>query len=289
MLVRGLFRGLLRGDFVQRRLRDKAIRVVREAVQPGSDEQLAELHRLRGEVTHLREDLNKLANEQTGQTQRVLDWLFEYEVRARRDIVYAADQTAARDSAALVHERMLTAERFADPYRTLEYALSQASGSGMALEFGVYSGTTLKMISDVLAGNEVYGFDSFEGLPEAWRTGFDAGHFDVHTLPDVGSAELVVGWFDETLPGFLSEHPGPVAFLHVDSDLYSSARTVLGLVGPRLGPGSIVVFDEYFNYPGWHQHEYRAWQEHVEHTGLEYSYLAYTYSSEQVVIRIDAI
>ena len=288
--MHGRLRELLRGNFIRHGLRNKAIRVVREAVQPGHDEQQAELHRLRDEVAHLHEELNKLTGEQADRAQRVLDRLLAYEIRARRDIVYAADQTAARDSAALVHEQMLTAERFPDPYRTLEYALSQASGSGMALEFGVYSGTTLKMISDTLAGHDVYGFDSFEGLPEAWRTGFDAGHFNVDTLPDVGSAELVVGWFDETLPGFLTQHPGPpVAFLHIDSDLYSSARTVLDLVGSRLEPGSIVVFDEYFNFPSWQRHEYRAWQEHVERTGLEYSYLAYTYNNEQVVIRIDAV
>lgn len=285
----GRLRDLLHGGSVRRGLRNKVIRAVREAVGPGHDEQQAELHRLRDEVANLREDLDKLAGAQADRTQQVLDWLFRYETRTRRDIVHAADQRATRDAAALVHDQMLTARRFADPYLTLEYALSQVAGAGMALEFGVYSGTTLRMISGALAGRGVYGFDSFEGLPEAWRTGFDAGHFDVTELPDVGDAELIVGWFDRTLPGFLARHPGPVAFLHVDSDLYSSARTVLELVGPRLEPGSIVVFDEYFNYPSWQRHEYRAWQEHVERTGLQYSYLAYTYDNEQVVIRIDAV
>lgn len=281
-------RELLRGDFVRRGLRGNLVRLVREAIQPCHDEQQAELHRLRDEVAHLREDLDKLAGAQAERTQQVLDWLFEYETRTRRDILHAADQNATRDAATLVHDQMLTAERFADPYRTLEYALSQVAGSGLALEFGVYSGTTLGVITGALGGSGVYGFDSFEGLPEPWRTGFDAGAFDVDTLPDAGSADLVVGWFAETLPGFLAEHPGPVTFLHVDSDLYSSARTVLEHVGPRLEPGSIVVFDEYFNYPGWQHHEYRAWQEHVERTGLEYSYLAYTHNNEQVVIRVDA-
>lgn len=46
-------------------------------------------------------------------------------------------------------------------------------------------------------------------------------------------AELVVDWFDDTLPGFLSEHPGPVSFLHVDSDLHSSATTVFDPGGLR--------------------------------------------------------
>ena len=99
-------------------------------------------------------------------------------------------------------------------------------------------------------------------------------------------AELVVGWFDDTVPGFLAEHPGPVSFLHLDADLYSSTRTVLDLVGPRLQPGSIVLFDEYFNYLGWEQHEHRAWAEYVARTGTHFEYLGYTIDNEQVIARI---
>ncbi len=99
-------------------------------------------------------------------------------------------------------------------------------------------------------------------------------------------AELIVGWFDQTLPGFLDDHPGPVTLLHLDADLYCSTKTVLDLVGPRLVPGSIVIFDEYFNYPGWQQHEHRAWQEYVTRTGTEFVVEAYTVDNEQVAIRI---
>jgi hypothetical protein len=71
--------------------------------------------------------------------------------------------------------------------------------------------------------------------------------------------------FADVLPGFLSEHPGAVAFVHVDSDLYSSAMTVLVHVGPRLVEGSVVLFvHEYYNYPDWHRHEHRALLEYAE-------------------------
>jgi predicted O-methyltransferase YrrM len=132
----------------------------------------------------------------------------------------------------------------------------------------------------------VYGFDSFQGLPEAWRPGFPADTFAVGDLPDIPGAELVVGTFDDTLPGFVEQHPGPVDFLHVDCDLYSSTKTVLHHVGPRLHPGSIVVFDEYFNYPGWQDHEHRAWLEHVGQTGLRFEYAGYTVDHEQVIVRV---
>jgi hypothetical protein len=156
----------------------------------------------------------------------------------------------------------------------------------MALEFGVFTGTTLKMIATDRQGEHVYGFDSFQGLPTDWRSGFPAGHFTVDGLPDVPGAELVVGWFDDTLPGFLAEHSGPVDFLHVDGDLYSSAKIVLDLVGPRLHAGSVIVFDEFFNFPNWQEHEYRAWLEYVERTGVQFTYEGYTWGSEQVIVKV---
>ncbi len=61
---------------------------------------------------------------------------------------------------------------------------------------------------------------------------------------------------------------------------------MLDLCGPRLRAGSIVHFDEFFNFPGWKRHEYRAWTEYVERTGVEYEYEAYTYNDNQVTVRI---
>ena len=46
----------------------------------------------------------------------------------------------------------------------------------------------------------------------------------------------------------------------------------------------MLVFDEFFNYPGWQQHEYRAWTEFLEQTGRTFEYLAYTGNHEQVVV-----
>ena len=82
--------------------------------------------------------------------------------------------------------------------------------------------------------------------------------------PDMpGNVILHRGLFEATLPDFLESHDGPCAFLHADYDLYSSARTVLHALKPRLEPGPIILFDEYFNYPSWRDHEHKAFQEFV--------------------------
>jgi len=140
-----------------------------------------------------------------------------------------------------------------------------ATVDGLWLEFGVFSGTTINAMSQFAPGL-VYGFDSFEGLPEDWREGKPKGRYSRDgELPQVReNVRLVKGWFDETLPAFLSEHPGPVSLIHVDCDLYSSTRTVLNLLRDRMVPGTILVFDELFNYPGYERHEIKAFYEFLK-------------------------
>jgi hypothetical protein len=285
--MRDLIRRSLRADRLRHSLRDKVSRAVEEAVGRHFAEQSAKLDELSREVAELRRQLPAEAGSQAERvTERVLEHISNVEHRVRRDLEFAGEAEAAQRSAAFVRDHMKAARPFPSPHSTLEHGLSLAPEGGLALEFGVYSGTTLKIIAKARGGESVYGFDSFEGLPETWRSGYPAGTFDMDSLPDVPGAELVAGWFDDVLPGFLEAHPGPVDLLHVDCDLYSSTKTVLELVGPRLRPGSIVVFDEYFNYTGWQEHEHRAWLEHVEATGLKFEYLAYTVDHEQVVVQV---
>ncbi|CAM3529022.1 class I SAM-dependent methyltransferase [Kibdelosporangium persicum] len=219
------------------------------------------------------------------EVDRTIQALAEAEFRARRDMLVAGERDAALAAAKFVEANMPVARSFSDPESTLRYALEIAPPEGMALEFGVFQGRSLKIIAAVRSG-DVYGFDSFKGLPEDFRSHVREGAFALDAVPEVPGAQLVVGWFDDTLPGFLAEHSGPVGFLHVDGDLYSSTKTVFDLVGPRLRVGSVVLFDEFFNYPGWEKHEFRAWQEFLSNTGTEASYEAYTMNNEQVVARI---
>ncbi|MBT2268482.1 TylF/MycF/NovP-related O-methyltransferase [Rhodococcus erythropolis] len=212
----------------------------------------------------------------------------ELEFRQRRDLAYAVDLDATASTAEFILEHLRVAETFGHPHDTLRHALGLIEIPGMALEFGVASGTTLRIVAEAFTEREgtVAGFDVFSGLPETWRTGFPAGEFAQESIPEVPGAQLVPGLFEDTLPSFLNDESGPVAFLHLDADLYSSTKTVLDLLGDRLVPGSIVVFDEFFNYPGWQQHEYRAWTEFVTRTGISFEYLGYTVDNEQVIVEI---
>ncbi len=221
-----------------------------------------------------------------GESERVIAAVREAEMRDRRDIRAAGERAAVLASARFAQEAMPTVPIFQDPSETLAHALRLAPPEGLALEFGVFTGGTLTAIAQARAGKGVYGFDSFAGLPEDWRSRFPAGAFRVDAVPTVPGAELVVGLFANTLPRFLAEQPGPVSFLHVDADLYSSASTVLDHVGPRMHPGTVILFDEYFNYAGWEEHEHRAWQEFVAGSGVGFRYEGYTENDEQVIVQV---
>jgi hypothetical protein len=82
----------------------------------------------------------------------------------------------------------------------------------------------------------------------------------------------------------LKENPGQIGFLHIDSDLYSSAKTIFELLSSRLRPGAVIVFDEYFNYPEWEEGEYKAFMEFLDKTGLSIEFIGYHRNEEQVAV-----
>jgi len=197
------------------------------------------------------------------------------------DVLEAAFFNAALDSARFYEEFMLTARSFDTDLSLLEHAVGIAPANGLILEFGVASGRTIRHIAG-LTGRPIHGFDSFEGLPESWRTGFEQGAF-AQPLPAVpGHVTLHKGWFSETLPPFLQTMNDPVALLHIDCDLYSSTAFVLNALADRIGAGTVVVFDEYLNYPGWKLHEHRAFQEFVAKSGLAFRFDSFVPSHQQV-------
>lgn len=165
-----------------------------------------------------------------------------------------------------------------DNSATLGSALKDVSLEGAVAEFGVYKGKSLTQIAKFFPDRIVHGFDSFAGLPDAWGgTSKGAGAFDIGAQPPelpVGNVEFHVGWFNDTVPVFAQEQSGPLAFAHLDADLYSSTKTVLDVLSDWFVPGTIVVFDEYFGYHGWQHHEHKAFQEFLARTGLDFEALS---------------
>lgn len=166
-----------------------------------------------------------------------------------------------------------------------DLALRHITQQGMLLEFGVDRGQSINYFAARLPRREFFGFDSFRGNPEDW-SGWNApkGSFNRNgQLPKVHeNVALIVGFYEETLPCWARANTGAIAFIHIDCDLYSSTRTIFEHLGARILPGTVIVFDEYFNYTNWRAHEFCAFKEFVTQRGLRYRYLAY--STQQVAV-----
>jgi len=137
--------------------------------------------------------------------------------------------------------------------------LPHPSCTGDWLEFGVFMGGTLNAAAEFRErfcgpdSGEVYGFDTFTGLPEKWRGNFENGAFSLNgTFPDVRhNVELVKGIFSDCLPPWIEAQKArnngqfpPISYLHIDCDLYAGAKDALELLKDYIVPGCVLIFDE---------------------------------------------
>lgn len=197
----------------------------------------------------------------------------------------AKQRIACQQTALFVMEHMPAITESPTRFDLLERSLKAVgSTKGLYCELGVGDGTSINYLADRIP-SVIHGFDSFDGLPEDWVPGFEKGKFAMANLPEVRSnVKLHKGWFDKSLPVWVKENPGPIAFIHSDADLYSSTKTAFNILGDQIVPGTVIQFDEYFNYPGWQNGEAKAFREFVESRQIEFEYLGY--ARHQVAIRI---
>lgn len=158
-------------------------------------------------------------------------------------------------------------------------ATGRAATPGIWAEFGVGMGRTLATIARSTEAI-VYGFDWFRGLPEEWVVGGERGSFPEGSFADTPSdlpdnVRLIVGLFQDTVAPFFSENVKPISFAHIDCDLYSSTAIVMHAIAARLVPGTVLVFDELFNYPRQGDHEMLALIESSRQYGFEYAYIGH--------------
>ncbi|WP_454286046.1 class I SAM-dependent methyltransferase [Rhizobium arsenicireducens] len=179
---------------------------------------------------------------------------------------------ALEQSAEFVEDNLEDALIFADSEAIREYSFRQRPSEGLLLEFGVYRGASINGFARELARSQdhrrIHGFDAFLGLSEDWAGhGVEKhAHFSLggHAPEVEGNVSLVTGWVEDTLPVFLAQNDGPIAFIHVDTDTYTPCKTILTLCADRLVPGSVILFDELLSYPGWRLGEYKALTECID-------------------------
>ena len=155
------------------------------------------------------------------------------------------------------------------------------------LEFGVYEGNSFRWWCDRVGGVKLYGFDSFEGLPEKFQN-FGHGFLDRGgNVPEIDDDRVcfIKGLYQCTLNNFIDSTPGlskKRLVVHMDSDVYSSTLYVLMKLERILKAGDIIIFDE-FAHPN---HEYRAFRDFIRATGIKFRVIGATAVYYHVAIEI---
>ncbi|MER3463677.1 MAG: hypothetical protein C4329_03915 [Chitinophagaceae bacterium] len=163
---------------------------------------------------------------------KLMEALKRGEDHARRDIEAKMQQTVLEETVDYVIQNMGKAHVRANPFEVYDYVLyTQELIEGLYCELGVFQATSINYVAKKIKTN-IHGFDSFEGLPEFWYGEYEKGAFDLKgQLPSVEpNVILHKGWFNDNIPQFIHKYKEPLAFLHVDCDLYSSTKTIFNLM-----------------------------------------------------------
>jgi cephalosporin hydroxylase/predicted SAM-dependent methyltransferase len=161
---------------------------------------------------------------------------------------------------------------------------------GNFVECGVAAGGTSALLASVIKlhskrNRSLYSCDTFTGLPDVspfdkhagvnaqdmgWGAGTCSAPSDslrkvCEKLGVMDIVEPVEGLFADTLPK-IRGHIGPIAFLHMDGDWYSSTRDILENLFDQVVDGGVIQIDDYGYWEGCKQ----AIEEFEEKRGVDF-------------------
>jgi predicted O-methyltransferase YrrM len=215
----------------------------------------------------------------------------EFGIQNFPGVMYQILHHAAKDSANYAIEKMQEAMMFSNRKHLRKYCcnLIKNKSEAVVVEFGVWSGNSINYFAKELPKASVFGFDSFLGLDKDW-SGWNLakGMFNLNgKSPSVKkNVTIYNGLYKDTVPEFFKNNnfKEGIDLIHMDSDMYDPTIDALSNLNDLIRENTIIIFDEYFGYPNWRNHEYKAFQEFVLQNSINYKYIAY--SEHAVAVKI---
>lgn len=218
-----------------------------------------------------------------GRARSVADRL-PWRLRKKLKSALTRAETSAGRPPLLVDPAVLE-ERYRDALGSL-IERHGADALGDYLEFGVFVGTSLGCMDRALdyhglTAVRLFGFDSFEGLPDEARTDDEGlwgepGRWSSDLDNTIGNLRrqgvdlsrtvLIPGWFEDTLtPALREQHRiTHASVLMIDCDLYTSAKRALDFCAPLIRGEAIVFFDDWEDVGDRDLGEKRAFREFLD-------------------------
>lgn len=159
----------------------------------------------------------------------------------------------------------------------LEQTMQSFDSSDWYLAFGTSLDRALRMLATSKHSEDVHwhGFDSAEKITD------DAAP----DMPD--NVSLHHGSFNQTLPALMQQNTqAKAAFIHIECDQYQPTQTVLETLHEHCGPNTVIQFDELIGYPGYREHEWKAWQEFLLQWPAGYTLLGCVFMGRAVAVQL---
>ena len=145
---------------------------------------------------------------------------------------------------------------------------------GAIVECGVFKGASLirfatfRNLFEAEHSRKIIGFDMFGKFPETkfekdkkYRQKFvDAAGEEsisekelsqIFELKNIKNYELIKGDINKTVPEYIKNNPHlKISLLHIDTDVYEPAVTILREMYDKVVKGGIIAFDDYGTFPG---------------------------------------
>ena len=154
-------------------------------------------------------------------------------------------------------------------------------------EFGVWRGTSFRYLIKIY--KQGYGFDTFQGIPEDWDDLEKGSYSSDGAIPSVEGGTFIAGEFDKTLPIFFSKERPKASLINIDSDLYSSAKSVLVHARRIIDEFTVIVFDQFLMNEHWENDEKRALEEFCAEENMGYEVIAVSLFTKQVAVKLSKL
>ncbi len=153
----------------------------------------------------------------------------------------------------------------------------------LIIQLGVHDGKNSKhysyLVKKFKCTCKIIGFDSWDGLSEDWTgmtKGRDKGSQLIEKPKPPDFCIYKKGNTSTELKKFLTKQSKKsINMVHFNLDTYTPTKSCLDLLKPFLNKGTILIFDDFYGYPGWSMHENKAFEKFIIKSQIKYKFICF--------------
>jgi SAM-dependent methyltransferase len=175
---------------------------------------------------------------------------------------YGADDLAIESFA-------VTPSPFETDLDALLWALQLRATAGHIVIVGIKDGRLANALARKSWGDQILAFESLSGAEEPWQSPLherlprgQLGNKELDALHE--RVRLVSGPYQQSLAEWSLEMPGPLSFLILNTDTYTTTRDCLFALNANIQPKTVLAFNALVDwcqsgrYPNWHEGQWKA-------------------------------